>query len=57
MDLDTLLQGYRDAVTVRQIYGDPVEHNGVTVVPAAAVIGSTGGPDVRRPTRAATPHW
>ena len=43
MDLDTLLQGYRDAVTVRRIYGDPVERDGVTVVPAAAVIGGTGG--------------
>ena len=43
MDIDTLLQGYRDAVTVRRIYGDPVERDGVTVVPAAAVIGGTGG--------------
>jgi uncharacterized spore protein YtfJ len=43
MNIDALLQGYRDAVTVRRIYGDPVERNGVTVVPAAAVIGGTGG--------------
>jgi hypothetical protein len=43
MDLDTLLQGYRDAVSVRRIYGDPVERDGVTVVPAAAVFGGTGG--------------
>jgi uncharacterized spore protein YtfJ len=43
MDLDALLQGHRDAITVRRIYGDPVERDGVTVVPAAAVFGGTGG--------------
>ena len=43
MDLDTLLQGHREAVNVRRIYGDPVERDGVTVVPAAAVFGGTGG--------------
>ena len=43
MDLDSLLQGHRDAVTVRRIYGDPVERDGVTIVPGAAVFGGTGG--------------
>jgi uncharacterized spore protein YtfJ len=43
MDLDALLQGHRDAVSVRRIYGDPVERDGVTVVPAAAILGGTGG--------------
>lgn len=43
MDLDTLLQGHRDAVNVRRIYGDAVERDGVTVIPAATVIGGTGG--------------
>jgi uncharacterized spore protein YtfJ len=43
MDLDTLLQGHRDAVNVRRIYGDPIEQDGVTIVPAAAVFGGTGG--------------
>ena len=43
MDLDALLQGHRDAVNVRRIYGDPVERDGVTIVPAATVIGGTGG--------------
>ena len=28
---------------MRRIYGDPVERDGVTVVPAAAVLGGTGG--------------
>jgi uncharacterized spore protein YtfJ len=43
MDLDTLLQGHRDAVNVRRIYGDPVERDGLTIVPAASVFGGTGG--------------
>ena len=42
-DLDALLQGHRDAITVRRVYGDPVERDGVTIVPAAAVFGGTGG--------------
>jgi uncharacterized spore protein YtfJ len=42
-DLDALLQGHRDAITARRIYGEPVEADGVTVVPAAAVFGGTGG--------------
>ena len=42
-DLDALLQGHRVAVTVRRVYGDPVERDGVTIVPAAAVFGGTGG--------------
>ncbi|HYZ18492.1 MAG TPA: hypothetical protein VE615_03015 [Gaiellaceae bacterium] len=42
-DLDSLLQGHRDAVNVRRIYGDPIEQDGVTVVPGALVFGGTGG--------------
>jgi uncharacterized spore protein YtfJ len=33
----------RDAVTARRVYGDPVERDGVTLVPAAAVRGGGGG--------------
>lgn len=43
MDLDALLQGHRDAISVRRIYGDPVEHEGAVLVPAARVFGGTGG--------------
>jgi uncharacterized spore protein YtfJ len=42
-NLDALLQGHRDALSVRRVYGDPVERDGVTLVPAAVVIGGTGG--------------
>lgn len=33
----------RDAITVKRVYGDPYERNGVTVIPAAAVQGGGGG--------------
>jgi uncharacterized spore protein YtfJ len=42
-DIDQLLQGARDAITVKRVYGDPVERDGVTVIPAAAVLGGGGG--------------
>lgn len=42
-DLDGLLQGHRDAITVRRVYGDPVESDGIQVIPAAAVMGGSGG--------------
>jgi uncharacterized spore protein YtfJ len=42
-DLDQLLGGHRDAISVRRVYGDPIERDGVTIVPAAVVSGGTGG--------------
>jgi len=33
----------RDAVSARQVFGDPVERDGVTVIPVATVIGGGGG--------------
>ena len=33
----------RDAMTVRRVFGDPYEKNGVTVIPAAKVQGGAGG--------------
>ena len=33
----------RDAITVRRVYGDPHQEQGVTVIPAAAVMGVGGG--------------
>jgi uncharacterized spore protein YtfJ len=43
MKVDDLLQGARDAITVRRVYGDAIERDGVTVIPAAMVIGGGGG--------------
>jgi hypothetical protein len=33
----------RDALSARQVFGEPVERDGVTVIPAATVIGGGGG--------------
>ena len=33
----------RDAITVRRVYGEPFEKDGVTVIPAASVRGMAGG--------------
>jgi uncharacterized spore protein YtfJ len=43
MNPESLLAGVRDALTARTVYGDPVERDGVTVIPAAAVRGGGGG--------------
>jgi uncharacterized spore protein YtfJ len=43
MKVDDLLEGARDAITARRVYGEPIEREGVTVVPAAAVRGGGGG--------------
>jgi uncharacterized spore protein YtfJ len=42
-NVDELLQGARDAITVKRVYGDPIEREGVTVIPAAVVRGGGGG--------------
>jgi uncharacterized spore protein YtfJ len=43
MDIDTFIGNAKDALTVRRVYGDPYEKDGVTVIPAARVAGGGGG--------------
>lgn len=43
MELQELISGVRDAISVRRVYGDPYEKDGLTVIPAAAVRGGAGG--------------
>lgn len=38
-----VLNQTRDAITVRRVYGDPYQVDGVTVIPAANVMGGGGG--------------
>ena len=42
-NIDELLGGARDAITVKRVFGDPIETEGVTVIPAAKVGGGGGG--------------
>ncbi len=46
MELERLQQTLadaRDAISVSRVYGDPIERDGTTVIPAAAVRGGGGG--------------
>lgn len=42
-DIDELLRGAQDAIAAKRVFGEPIERDGVTVVPAAAVRGGGGG--------------
>jgi len=43
MNVDEMLTGARDAMTVKRVYGDPVERDGILLIPAAKVTGGAGG--------------
>jgi uncharacterized spore protein YtfJ len=43
MDVQEILSSARDTVTVRRVFGEPYERDGVTVIPAAEVMGGAGG--------------
>jgi len=43
MNMDEMLAGARDAMTVKRVYGDPIEKDGITFIPAANVRGGGGG--------------
>ena len=42
-DVNELLGGAQDAITVKRVFGDAIETEGVTVIPAAKVGGGGGG--------------
>ena len=43
MDPTEVMQETRDALTVKRVFGEPYERNGVTVIPAASIRGGAGG--------------
>jgi uncharacterized spore protein YtfJ len=43
MDPQLVLTGAQDALTARRVFGDPIQADGVTLVPAAIVGGGGGG--------------
>ena len=43
MQLEELISGARDVASVKRVYGEPYEKNGLTVIPAATVRGGGGG--------------
>jgi len=55
MDVQELISGTRDAVSVRRVYGEPYEKDGLTVIPAATVRGGGGaGQDEKKDGQAST---
>ena len=42
-DVDEILRGAREAISVGRVFGEPHEEGGVTVIPAATVRGGGGG--------------
>jgi uncharacterized spore protein YtfJ len=43
VEVEGIIERARDALTVKRVFGDPYEKNGVTVIPAADVRGGGGG--------------
>ena len=43
MSTGEILTQAREAMTVKRVFGEPIERDGVTIVPAALVIGGAGG--------------
>jgi uncharacterized spore protein YtfJ len=43
MDLKETISAARDTITVKRVFGEPYERNGVAVIPAATVQGGAGG--------------
>src|ERR671919_1606398 len=43
MEVNDVISQARDAMSVKRVFGEPYEKNGVTVIPAARVQGGAGG--------------
>jgi uncharacterized spore protein YtfJ len=43
MEVQEVIAQARDALTVKRVFGDPYEKDGVTVIPAARLQGGAGG--------------
>lgn len=49
MNVQDVIGQARDAITVKRVFGEPYEKNGVTVIPVANVRGGAGGGDGEGP--------
>jgi uncharacterized spore protein YtfJ len=47
--LEEVLAGAEQSITVRRVYGEPYEKNGVTIIPAARIMGGAGGGGAAEP--------
>ena len=47
MNVDEMLRGVRDALRAQTVFGEAIERDGLTVIPAATVRGGGGGGDAQ----------
>jgi uncharacterized spore protein YtfJ len=43
MQVSEMIDSARDALNVRRVYGEPIEKDGITIIPAARIGGGAGG--------------
>jgi uncharacterized spore protein YtfJ len=51
MNFQEAISKAQDAITVKRVYGDPYERDGVVVIPAAEIRGGGGGGGGEDPTK------
>ena len=52
MDIEALLDHAKDTITVKRVFGEPIERNDLLVIPVAVVVGGGGaGRSEGRPDR------
>jgi len=51
MDFQEAISKAQDAITVKRVYGEPYERDGLVVIPAAEIRGAVGGGGGEDPTR------
>ena len=43
MQVSEMMSSARDALTVKRVFGEPIEKDGVTIIPVARIAGGGGG--------------
>ena len=43
ISFEEILAQARDSITVKRVFGEPIERDGLTVIPAANIMGGFGG--------------
>jgi uncharacterized spore protein YtfJ len=43
MDVQSVISQARDAISVKRVFGDPIQQGDVTIIPAARIGGGAGG--------------
>jgi uncharacterized spore protein YtfJ len=51
MDIEELYETVKDTLTVKRVFGEPYERDGVTVIPAARIAGGAGAGTGEGPQR------